>query len=149
MKEMREFAAKRGQEMRERAMDAAKKRKEEFIGARVPKALRDKVIQQAKVQGVSVSILVRQILEQAFNDEQKSHCSSISNPAQATIQKDDKVLLKQKFSNVLGWESITLNTQVSCACCAKELNEGDAATVGLTMNGSSPVVLCNRCKESF
>lgn len=149
MKEMREFAAKRGQEMRERAMEAAKKRKEEFIGARVPKALRDKVIQQAKAQGVSVSILVRQILEQAFNDEQTNHSSSISNPPQATIQKDDKVLLKQKFSNVLGWESITLNTQVSCACCDKELNEGDTATVGLTMNGSSPVVLCNRCKESF
>ena len=149
MKEMREFAAKRGQEMRERAMATAKKRKEEFIGARVPKELRDKVIQRASDEGVSVSILIRQILERAFSESGERSTPTMANRQVAAAKDDGKVLLKNKFSNVLGWESISLNTGINCACCGKRLNEGENATIGLTFNGAAPVVLCNRCKESF
>jgi len=147
MKEMRDFAAKQGQAMREQAMEVAKKRKEEFIGARVPKELRDKVIKQADEEGVSVSILVRRILEQAFNE---TATVSTTINCQATKEKvDEKLLLKQKFANVLGWESISLNTEINCACCDKRLKEGERVTVGLTMTGGSPVILCNICKEAF
>ena len=148
MKEMREFAAKRGREMREQAMAAAKKRKEEFIGARVPKELRDKVIKRAEGEGVSVSILVRRVLEQAFNDSDFVS-TTINKQQKSQSREDDKALLKKKFSNVLGWETISLNTQVNCASCDKRMDEGDVATVGISLSGGSPVVLCNRCKESF
>lgn len=142
---MREIAANRGRQMREQAMATAKKRKEEFIGARVPKELRDKVIQRAKDEGVSVSILVRRVLEQAFNDS--DYVSATINNQQS--RQDDKALLKKKFSNVLGWETIFLNTQINCACCDKQMHEGDAATVGISLNGGAPIVVCNQCKESI
>ena len=148
MKEMREFAAKRGQEMREKAMAAAKKRKEEFIGARVPKELRDKVFKRAEEEGVSVSILVRRILEQAFT-ENPSVSTTINKQNELEAEQSRKAAIKEKFSNVLGWEKLSLNTQINCACCDTKLNEGDSVAVGLILTGGSPVVLCNRCKETF
>jgi hypothetical protein len=147
MKEMREFAVKRGQAMREQAMAAAKKRNEEFIGARVPRELRDKVIKRAEDEGVSVSILVRRILEQAFNESPEA--STIGHPNDSVANPAAKLAMKRKFANVLGWESIALNTQINCASCDKRLNEGDMVAVGLSLTGGSPVVLCNHCKETF
>ncbi len=147
MKEMRDFAARRGQAMREQAMAMAKKRKEEFIGARVPKELRDKVIKQADEEGVSVSIWVRRILEQAFSETPS--LSTTMDTQERDNKANEKVLLKQKFANVLGWESIVLNTAVSCAHCDVSLKEGESVAVGLVMTGGRPVVLCNDCKEAF
>lgn len=147
MKEMRELAVKHAQAMREQAMAVAKKRKEEFIGARVPKELRDKIIQRAERDGVSVSILVRQILERAFN-ESVAVSSTIGTEIDASARQAAKDQFKKKFAHVLGWETITLNTHINCAGCDKELNEGDAVTVGLSFTGGSPVVLCKQCKEA-
>lgn len=56
------------QAMRDAAMSAAMQRKEEFLGARVPKELRDKVIRRAEHLNVPVSILIRTILEEAMRD---------------------------------------------------------------------------------
>ncbi len=147
MKEMRDFATKRGQAMREQAIAMAKKRKEEFIGARVPKELRDKVIKRADEEGVSVSIWVRRILEQAFNETPS--LSTTMDTQEDDKKASDSVLLKQKFANVLGWESIVLNTTVNCSHCNVSLKEGECVAVGLVMTGGRPVVLCNHCKEAF
>ena len=53
--------------MRDKARATAMKRKEEYLGARVPRELRSKVIARAAELGIPVSILIRNILEQAFS----------------------------------------------------------------------------------
>ena len=65
---MRERGINRAQTMRDQALSVAMKRKEEFLGARVPKELRDKVTARANEQGIPVSILIRNILEDAFKN---------------------------------------------------------------------------------
>src|SRR3569832_1831157 len=55
-------------EVRDQAMAMAMKRKEEYLGARVPRWLKDKVIERARDTGVPVSILIRIILEEAFRE---------------------------------------------------------------------------------
>lgn len=138
---MREMANKYGQEMRDRAMAQAKKRKEDFLGARVPKGLRDKVIQSAEEQGISVSILIRRILEKAFEGE-----TAPSVVATQASQQQAPVDIAQRFPSVLGWDSITLNQGVSCSACRCALSTGSHVTLGLSATGGSPIVLCDHCK---
>lgn len=140
---MREMANKYGQEMRDRAMAQAKKRKEDFLGARVPKGLRDKVIQSAEAQGISVSILIRRILEKAFEGEESS-----SIAVTQTNQQQAPVNIAQRFPSVLGWDSIILNKGVSCSACSCGLSTGSRVTLGLSVTGGSPIVLCDHCKRS-
>ena len=140
---MREMANKRGQEMRDRAMAQAQKRKEEFLGARVPKGLRDKVIQSAEAQGISVSILIRRILEKAFEGEVASSVSTKSDD----IEQRASVDVTQRFPSVLGWETIILNQGVSCSACSCGLSAGSHVTLGLSATGGSPIVLCDHCKR--
>lgn len=137
---MREMANKYAQEMRGRAMAQAKKRKEEFLGARVPKGLRDKVIQSAEAQGISVSILIRKTLEKAFEGDAAPSASINPQPAPMDIA--------QRFPSVLGWDSIILNQGVSCSACCCGLSAGSHVTLGLSATGGSPIVLCDHCKGS-
>jgi len=69
-------AVNRAQSMRDNALSVAMKRKEEFLGARVPKELRDKVTARASEQGIPVSILIRNILEEAFKSPPGSASST-------------------------------------------------------------------------
>lgn len=118
-------------QQRDRAFASAMKRKEEYLGARVPKELRDRVIAKAKEQGIPVSILIRNILEDAF--------SGVSNESLS-----NKVVECSALDSVLAWDEISLNKRASCSKCGKKLAEGGAAFLGL--GGVSPVVICPSCR---
>lgn len=143
----REHGPRRGRAVRERAMATALKRKEEYLGARVPKELRDRVIQQADALGQPVSILIRNILEEA------SRSWGAATPAATRAVADDKgrhaaaAHAPVRFPNVLGWEEIKLNKSVNCAICGIRLEPGASATLGLAGPGEEHVVLCQRCKQ--
>ena len=123
-----------GKLMRDRAVSIAMKRKEEYLGARVPKELRDRVIRRAKELGIPVSILLRNILEDAFKHEpvEVRPAAPLSGVA-------------SRFSSVLGWESIKLNRPIDCSGCGVPLTPGDDVTLGL--GAGEPVVLCDACKD--
>ena len=120
---------------RDRAFATAMKRKEEYLGARVPKELRDRVIAKAKEQGIPVSILIRNILEDAFKD-QPAAAPEVETPVSIT---PDRSLL----DSVLAWDSISLNKSINCSKCGKLLSAGDDALMGL--GSSSLVVICKSC----
>lgn len=114
------------QKQREKAESAALKRKEEFLGARVPKELRNRVIARANELGIPVSILIRNILEEAFVGE---HARAGKTP----------------MSEVLGWKDIKLQRGFSCSACGIPLAKGDGAHFGL--GASVATVLCRSCME--
>lgn len=132
-----------GNVMRERAVSLAMKRKEEYLGARVPKELRDRVTAKAKDLGIPVSILIRNILEESFNDLGEGG-NPISNPhfSEGTQSAEKGA---DKFASVLGWERITLNKSVACVSCGTSLESGTEVTFGL--GGVEPIVLCDQCKD--
>ena len=121
---------------RERALAMAKKRKQEFIGARVPKELRDRIIATAASQAVPVSILVRRLLEEGLDHL----CQSASRPTKAVSQPE------HLFPDVLGWEELRLNRAVSCARCNRRLDVGDQVLVGIGSPENPYVVICSDCK---
>lgn len=145
---IRDKAVNRAQAMRDKALSMAMKRKEEFLGARVPKDLRDKVMDRAHGLGIPVSILIRNILEEAFRD-QKSAVGMV--PGQEVSPRTAQGT--ERFSAVLGWEMIRLNRQVGCSSCGRQLLPGASVTLGLVFGvvetGATHIILCDQCQGSM
>ena len=151
-------AVDRAQAMRDNALSVAMKRKEEFLGARVPKELRDKVTARAHEQGIPVSILIRNILEEAFKNPPGSGYSARGDelpqgqgappvpPAAAALTHP----CVTRFPAVLGWDVIRLNRPVDCASCGKRLLPGASVTLGLVSGlvqaGETHIILCDQCQ---
>ena len=112
------------QQRKEQAANIALKRKEEFLGARVPKELRNRVIDRANHLGIPVSILIRNILEEAFSENRTGSHMKSSN-------------------DVLGWEEIIVNQNVRCLDCGTDLLKGQNAHYGV--GSSHQIVLCRPC----
>ena len=152
---MRERAINRAQAMRNQALSVAMKRKEEFLGARVPKELRDKVTARANEQGIPISILIRNILEEAFktpasvdNTYADKLPQEAAAPAEPTLGGGAHPYVA-RFPAVLGWEMIRLNRQVDCSSCGKPLLPGTSVTLGVISGvvqaGATHIILCDRC----
>lgn len=126
---------------RDKAVAMAMKRKEEYLGARVPKELRDRVIQRAGEMGIPVSILMRNILEEAFKG---GASESWKEPLVASVARKSP---SERFDEVLGWERIVLNKSVSCTNCGVQLAAGKEVTLGV--GAAQPVILCDACKSAI
>lgn len=148
MKNMsKEKAAKYGNEMREKAMSIAMKRKEEYLGARVPKALKDRVIQRAEEMQIPVSLLIRKVLEEAFA-ENSTTLSNLLNQKNITEDKN-KVEKPRQYADIVGWKSIEVNHDRSCERCREPLPKGSEASLGFTLSDSSYVIVCHQCKSQI
>ena len=138
MEDMREI----GKARRDKVVSMAMKRKEEYLGARVPKTLRDRVVERAKKLGIPVSILIRNTLEEAFKED-----ATDESVLASSVDSKDKKAISESFSSVIGWESIQLNKTVECSGCGLVLQKGAKANIGL--GSLQPVVICCACKESI
>ena len=137
-RQMRDLGRKRANAMRDKARETALKRKEEYLGARVPKELREKVIARAEELGIPVSILIRNILEQAFSEGSARDVQA--RPA-ANARRS-----AASFPGVIGWERIVLNRVMECASCGRDIEAGATVTFGLAAPGEEHVILCGKCK---
>jgi len=136
-----------GMEMREKAMSIAMKRKEEYLGARVPKALKERVIIKADEMGIPVSLLIRRILEDAFSD------SRDANPTSARTVDTPKPVVEspkqEKFSDIIGWKNMEINLDRSCERCREPLPKGTVAELGFTSSDTGYVIVCHQCKTQL
>ena len=137
--EMRDLGRKQAELMRGKAQERALKRKEEYLGARVPRELKEKVIAHANRLGIPVSILIRNILEEAFNDIEVA-------PPRAAVAEPATAGNTTRFPAIIGWEEITLNRAMQCTACKTELSAGMVVTLGLPIPGEDHVILCAKCR---
>ncbi len=138
--EMRELGRKQASLMRDKARQGAMKRKEEYLGARVPRELKEAVITQANKLGIPVSILIRNILEEAFNiREDNGGKDSVAESGALTRTE-------QQFPGVIGWEDIELNRAMECSACGISIERGCTVSLGLSSPGEDHVILCRKCK---
>lgn len=130
-------------EMRSRAQSIAEKRKQEYLGARVPRALREKILVRAEMLGIPVSILIRDILTDYIENlgEETDNYGKGAVAGQQTAEDG-----KQRFSEVIGWEILMLNREVICSGCGRSLAKGEQVTYGI-VPGQSHVILCGKCKQ--
>jgi len=136
--------------MRAKALATAMERKEEYLGARVPKELKEKVIKHAADLGIPVSILIRKVLEGVFSEGDSEDMSSLSvNNLSEIPQARHGNIAANKYPKVLGWERIRLNRRTACDGCGNNVESGVYATLGLSLQGDDHVILCDICSESL
>jgi len=126
-----------------KALAIAMKRKEEYLGARVPKELKERVIKRAKDLDIPVSLLIRKVLEEAFAGTRRPYWDPDIKGT------DNDALASARFPSVLGWESIRLNRSATCAGCGTELRAGKQVTMGISPPEEARILLCNVCRESL
>ncbi len=128
---------------RDEVVAMAMKRKEGYLGARVPKELRDRIMQRAEVLGVPVSILIRNILEESFKGDESEVLPQpvLSTGGAAGARSMDR------FDSVLGWGCVVLNKPALCMGCGVDLLAGEEATLGF--GAARPVMLCHVCKAAI
>lgn len=140
MRHARDAARKRAAG-RNKVRTVAMKRKEEYLGARVPKELRSRVVDRAEELGVPVSMLIRDVLMAAFGEP----CAGMTSGPQTAFSVANAIA--PEFASVLGWEAMRLNRPVQCSRCGIALSAGSSVTVGVYDSGGPHVVLCQSCKE--
>ncbi len=140
---MREMMTERADAMRQQAMSAAEKRKQEYLGARVPKVLRERILLKAEALGIPVSILIRNILTDYIENIDAEVLTQEKAVNRTGLAEEAK---KNVFEEVIGWEKLTLNKEVVCNCCTKQMNKGDEVIFGM-VPGKSHVIICEQCKS--
>jgi len=140
--------ARRGDEIKAKAMAMAIKRKEEYLGARVPRELKDKVIARARELDIPVSILIRQVLEEAFGNKKEVELDSLITRRNEQ-QGNQEVEEEKKYPSVLGWETIRLHRSAACEECGRILHANQSVAMGVEASGNQRILLCDLCKESL
>lgn len=153
---------------RKPATDA--ERKDRVIQTRVPKDLESTLKEAAERERVSVSHLIRNVLEDTFNlvdniiadsaqlvDTVRRDASKLAASARrtelTTENKQDSVttttqptLDESSIDEVEAWQEVLINKPVPCAHCGALLVRGAKALRGLsTTSGTASVWLCPPC----
>ena len=139
-------ARKQGDKMREKAMAMAMKRKEEYLGARVPKALKDRVIEKADEMNIPVSLLIRRVLEEAFSDGSERQGEWAFLKPTDVESKSNKV---DKLADIIGWKTMEVNQDRSCERCREPLPAGSEADLGFSASDNGYVIVCHTCKAQL
>ncbi|MDH3325647.1 MAG: hypothetical protein OEM38_02880 [Gammaproteobacteria bacterium] len=159
-KTQREDAVKRASSMRDKAMAIAMKRKEEYLGARVPKALKERVINRADEMNVPVSLLIRRLLEESFPEDGANSSKvslGISGGVDSTfldlapVNAKASVIEKEidKYAGIIGWKQIEVNQDRSCERCKEPLPRGSQVSLGFTSSDAGYVIVCQQCKSQL
>lgn len=131
--------------MRKKSLPAAADKKERVIHTRVPEALDDEVRRRAGDLGLSVSNLVRNILENTFGlvEDIVSDSARIAQSATGKLTHRSQ----DRRDEVLGWTPAVLNLNAVCERCNALLAKGARAAIAVTRHGGAARFCCQHCME--
>ena len=138
-------------------------RKDRIIQARVPEDLEHTLKQAAEKRRMSVSHLIRNVLEDTFTlvdnivADSSALVEQVSRDARrvaASVRGDadcNKRLSREALLEAVdAWQDVIVNKPGNCIQCDAELKRGQRAYRGLsTVAGAPPVWLCNHCIEKL
>ena len=147
-------------------------RKDRIIQTRVPKDLESTLKEAAERERVSVSHLIRNVLEDTFNlvdnivadsahlvdsvrrDALKLAASArgenakTAPPAQHTAP-GSHASAAELLADVDAWQDVIVNKPTQCVSCSIELKRGTRAFRGLNNANTASVWLCSDCLENL
>jgi hypothetical protein len=126
-------------------------RKERVITARVPEALDDAIRRRATSLGLSVSNLVRNVLQNSLGlvGDIVADSAEIARLARGGRARSGSLLTgpSAPVPRVLGWQVVRLAVNAVCEVCNAVLPRGSEAAVGV-LESAGPVRLrCEKCLE--
>ncbi|BAP14761.1 hypothetical protein AS19_19100 [Alcanivorax sp. NBRC 101098] len=138
-------------------------RKDRIIQARVPEDLETTLKQAAEKRRMSVSHLIRNVLEDTFTlvdhivADSSALVEQVSRDAKrvaASVRGDDcpqkKLSTQTLLDNIEAWQDVIVNKPGHCIECEAELKRGQRAYRGLSqLQGIPPVWLCEDCIEKL
>lgn len=133
--------------------DSANSRKERVIHTRVPESLDDEIKRRATDLGLSVSNLVRNVLQHTFGlvEDIVHDSAEIARSARGarTALSGRGAPRAAAAAEVLGWHLALLNVNAVCDACNAILPKGTRAGVGI-VNGSGAIPFrCQPCLEEL
>lgn len=130
--------------------DDPKPRKERVIHTRVPESLDDEIKRRATGLGLSVSNLVRNILQNTFGlvEDIVHDSADIARSARgAKAAFSGSGGSEARAAEVVGWHLARLNVNAVCDACNAILPKGTQAGVGIVAGGRAIPIRCRACLE--
>lgn len=131
--------------------DDPRPRKERVIHTRVPESLDDEIKRRATDLGLSVSNLVRNILQHTFGlvedivHDSAEIARTASGARAAFTGRAGARDPGAAPAEVLGWHLATLNVNAVCDACNAVLPRGARAGVGIVHGGGAIPIRCRSC----
>src|SRR6516225_6979278 len=135
---------------------ASDDRKERVIATRVPEALDDAIRRRATSLGLSVSNLVRNVLQNSLGlvEDIVADSAQIARLArgerQRRARRTETLLAGASVPSprVLGWQVVRLAMNAVCEVCNAVLPRGSHAAVGVLESAGAIPVRCEKCLEN-
>jgi hypothetical protein len=128
-------------------------RKERVIHTRVPESLDDEIKQRATDLGLSVSNLVRNILQNTFGlvEGIVQDSADIARSARGAAASGRRAAEPEpgRPGAVLGWHLALLNVNAVCDMCNAILARGMRAGIGVVDGGGPIPIRCQSCLEEI
>jgi len=125
-----------------------KERKQKVLHTRIPESLDSEIKRRASGLGVSVSNLVRNVLQNTFGmvNDIVSDSQNVARSARevAAIRSEASA-----EPTVLGWQQITLNLNAICDQCNDILAKGTTASVSVLDGPGEKIFRCAKCVEEL
>ena len=137
--------------------DDPKPRKERVIHTRVPESLDDEIKRRATDLGLSVSNLVRNVLQHTFGlvEDIVHDSAEIARTARGAKSAftgrpaRPRQPPPRQRREVLGWQLALLNVNAVCDACNAILPRGARAGVGIVTGGGPIPIRCQSCLEEL
>jgi ribbon-helix-helix CopG family protein len=131
-------------------------RKDKVIQARVPEELSETLQEAARQKRVSVSQLVRDVLDDTFNlvDDVVSGTRELSERVRRDARRiADSARGRRPASDLVdtvdAWQELVVNREVACARCGRLLARGAKALGSVDISGGARVWLCLACAQQL
>ena len=126
---------------KEERLRAKELRKDRLIQTRVDRRLQKVMIEEARRRRISVSNLVRNVLEDAFG---------LTDPALEPAIDREPTAPALDLEPYYAWTPVVLGKPSHCSRCARDLAAGDRALLGLSEDASTERAwLCVECGEDL
>jgi len=134
---------------------ASDDRKERVIATRVPEALDHAIRRHATSLGLSVSNLVRNVLQNSLGLVEDIVADSAEIARLARGERERKAPLPAAIRGaapserprVLGWQRVRLAVNALCEVCNAVLPRGSQASVGVLEGAGSVRLRCEKCTQ--
>ncbi len=116
-------------------------RKDRLIQTRVDRRLQKVLTDEAAKRRMSVSNLVRNILEDAFG---------LAPPEAGPMLEDGVQVEEPDLAHVYAWNSVVLGKAAACSRCTGAMEAGEAALIGLSEDPTAERAwLCSDCGDQL
>jgi hypothetical protein len=115
--------------------------RDKVLNTRVSKRLYDKISKKAQKNRVSVSNLIRNLVEDALELHEDFH--------EAVDKKIKKYFSESDENNILGFQQITLSKKSVCGNCGQTIAVTENVFLALLEDSSDRVLFCVTCKNKY